>query len=188
MTMNGHLVLAAVPAVVYAHETGLPLEWKSLLYAAVIAFFALLPDIDEPNSYLGRRLRRLSGVILVLGIEHRTLTHWLILPFLATVSAALLLDPADALWIYLAAYGMVMHSVGDLLTSSGIRGFFWPLMPDRTIHLLPQFLTFKTGSWQETMVIWLLLGAAFYVIYGDTGTVRYVWDAMLSLFERFKEY
>lgn len=164
MTFIGHLILSCTPAAVYADHVGVEVNVQSVLQASVIMFFTLLPDIDEPNSYIGRRMRRVAGFMMMIGIEHRTLTHWLIVPFLLTAYAMWLLPVDDAKWVYLACYGMFMHGIGDLMTSGGIRGYYWPLFSRKTVRLLPGYLSFATGSWREWVVILLIFASGLFML------------------------
>lgn len=84
----------------------------------------LLPDIDHPKSWLGRRLFFVS-LPLTLIIGHRGLTHSL----LAVVILGSLLTMYGAMGSYLVAsvwIGYLTHILGDFLTKGGIP-VFWPL-------------------------------------------------------------
>lgn len=52
MTARGHLGLALLPAIPLS--TLLPHN-EQFIFLYAVGFGALLPDIDEPNSYIGRR-------------------------------------------------------------------------------------------------------------------------------------
>ena len=90
------------------------------------ALGSLLPDIDEPQSLMGRRLGFLAWPIkLVFG--HRGFTHSLValalvLAGLAAAAGAGLLPAAGAaaFWV-----GYAGHLAGDGLTTSGVP-LFWP--------------------------------------------------------------
>jgi membrane-bound metal-dependent hydrolase YbcI (DUF457 family) len=59
---------------------------------------------------------------------------------------------------YAAAVGILTHIAGDELTRNGCP-FFWPIT-DRKFHLLPGWLRFTTGTWQERRILVPLLTAA----------------------------
>jgi inner membrane protein len=135
---------------------GQPVEPASLGLAAL---GALLPDIDHPGSWVGKRLILVSAPIsAVLG--HRGVTHSL---FAALGMAVLLamggLDHAAA---PLAA-GYLSHLLADGLTPSGVP-LFWPL---KRTYALPLC---KTGSAAEFVLVGLL-GALAYSLMGDVANL-----------------
>lgn len=167
MTFIGHLALALVPAAVAASMTGNLINLQVPLLLGAVALGALLPDVDEPGSYIGRKLMFIAVILKGIGIKHRTLTHWLALPLAMAVASILAFGVHGALIFLALSYGMVMHSVGDMLTKGGIKGFFWPFFPHTTIRILPRSVAFYTGSLQEYILIFLLLAAGFMgVVYG----------------------
>lgn len=42
------------------------------------------------------------------------------------------------------AVGWIAHTVGDMLTVTGIRGYFYPILPNTRIRLLPEPIAFQT--------------------------------------------
>lgn len=150
MTAKGHVVLALTPVNLFY---GLDVLQHPFLLLAVI-LGSLLPDIDEPGSYIGRKLYFLSGIFRDLGIEHRGFTHFLIIPLSLTLIAYLVMNGGWLLWL---AFGILMHDIGDMLTKSGIKAFFYPLMIKKKIGLLPKHFRFKTFSFTEKIVIFLLI-------------------------------
>lgn len=104
---------------------------------------ALLPDIDHPQSWVGRRAWMISHPLAAL-IGHRGFTH----SILAVVACGLMLrwqglgraavDP----WVV----GYLSHLAADLLTSSGLR-LAWPLRRRFAIPLC------KTGSSGELVIV-----------------------------------
>src|SRR4051812_27051315 len=113
---GSHVALGAAAWALAAPGFGRPaLDAGSL---ALAALGALLPDIDHPKSWVGRRLRPVSdGIAAVFG--HRGITHSL----LAVAGCGLLLRGNWALPVVL---GYLSHLGGDLLTPAGLR-LFWPL-------------------------------------------------------------
>lgn len=68
---------------------------------------------------------------------------------------------------YAAMAGVLTHIAGDELTRNGCP-FFWPIT-DKKFHLIPEWLRFTTGTWQERRILvpiltvtlaWLALWAA----------------------------
>ena len=108
---------------------------------------ALLPDIDHPYSWVGRRARLISHPLAAL-IGHRGFTH----SILAVVACGLLLRGrgfghavVDPLVV-----GYLSHLVADLLTPSGLR-LAWPLRRRFAIPLC------KTGSPGELAIVMSLV-------------------------------
>ncbi|MGB9859485.1 MAG: metal-dependent hydrolase [Moorellaceae bacterium] len=112
---------------------------------------ALLPDIDQPRSYMGRKVPVSYGAYLVAG--HRGIFHSLI----GAVGAALLALAAlhkwapvySSLWLPLAA-GYLSHLVLDSLNPSGVP-WLWPLEIRVSIPLV------RTGSMWEKLFVELPL-------------------------------
>ena len=164
MTVKGHIVLASTLAY-------LPVEYmneyysftESILVYLLILFGALLPDIDEPKSYIGNKLTYFAQFLKLMGLKHRTVTHWLITPLLIALVGYFLLEDIEQIIILSIAFGILAHDIGDLLTKGGIDGFFYPLFPQRKIVLLPRFLRFKTFSIQEMMIIAALVCVNIYI-------------------------
>ena len=165
MTAKNHVVLALVPPAVFCGASAV--ECVPFFLGAGIG--ALVPDIDEPGSYIGRRLYFVSEVLRGLGLEHRTLTHSLLLPIMiaAMVYIGFGLD-RSAEWLYGLAFGIFMHDVGDMLTKGGIKGALKPLYGG-TVRLLPKSLAFYTGSFGEYATVVALTGAAALFLYLHPG-------------------
>ena len=156
--------LSATAFSVMTHTTFNALD-LSIFYGAV-TLGALLPDIDEPNSTIGKKTLGISNAIKTF-CGHRGLTHSLI--FIALLGVLLMFICAflgeslreiplissyvevtnlqgDNIEIF--AFGLVLgcifHLIGDMLTISGV-----PLLlpfSTNTYHIFPPFLRFKTGS------------------------------------------
>jgi len=162
MTAKGHLALAFLPGLIisvnFDNQTG-------YLFLSSVAIGSLFPDIDEPNSYISRKLKIFSESLKILGVGHRTITHYLIFSlFIASLS---FLTDSLSLKIFILgfAFGILMHDVGDMLTKGGIKGFFYPFLREKTIRLLPKKIAFYTGSVIEYGVIFVLLIFDLYLYY-----------------------
>jgi inner membrane protein len=109
---------------------------------------SLLPDIDHPHSFVGRRLRLIS-VPLAAVVGHRGVTHSIFAVMAATTSMFLWWGEE---WSWLAALGIgyLSHLLGDWMTPSGI-----PLLwPSRMKFRAP--ITFFTGGTVEKTVAGVL--------------------------------
>jgi len=161
MTAKGHVALAITPALIIAD--GL----KSELYVLFLGFVfigALLPDIDEPNSFIGKRLNFLSIPLKILGIEHRTFTHYLIFPFMLLLIASFVSNPYIQISVLGLSFGVLMHDIGDMLTKGGIKGFLYPFYKNKTFRVLPKEMTFYTNSIIEHIVIFILVLIDIFIV------------------------
>lgn len=167
MTAQGHL-LFSVTCTLLAHQLQLTpaLADASLWQTVPLALAsALLPDLDHPNSLLGRRLPWISGPLSRL-FGHRGCTHSLLAVGVGVWGLAQFQGPGlisvaakDALII-----GYLSHLLGDWLTPAGIP-LFWPL---RQRYRLP-FLPLKSGGGYETAFCLLTLALAGYWVHGGQG-------------------
>ena len=139
MMAFSHMVIGASSWAVVAKIFGLPPADPAMVGMA--AFGALLPDIDHPGSWVGRRFQVIS-VPLALVIGHRGVTHSLI----ATGALAVVL--------YFYGLGMIIaplligyasHLAADSLTPSGVP-WLWPWKRTFSLNL------FRTGSFTEYLL------------------------------------
>jgi inner membrane protein len=138
---GSHVVVGIAAWAWVAPHLGLPpLDPRAL---ALTTIGALLPDIDHPASWVGRRLRVISRPLAAM-IGHRGVTH----SVLAVLACLLLLrwqgfsrSVIDPLVI-----GYLSHLAADLLTSSGLR-LAWPLRQRQAIPLC------RTGSLSESIIV-----------------------------------
>ena len=110
---------------------------------------SLLPDVDHPRSWLGRRLGPVSrGLAAMLG--HRGVTH----SALAAAGLAALRSHAGARRAAVAALavGYLSHLAADMLTPQGLR-LAWPLRRTWGVPLC------RTGSRAEPAVVAALVCA-----------------------------
>ena len=144
MMVGSHVVVAA-SAWILAQRAGLaaPLGPEGV---AAAALGALLPDIDHPSSWIGRRLWPISKPLSMV-IGHRGLTHSL-LAVMAGLAVLVLMEPGRGL-ARLAeplALGYLSHLAADALTPSGVP-LLWPLKQRFGIGLC------STGGIVEWMVV-----------------------------------
>ncbi|MFC0408198.1 metal-dependent hydrolase [Roseomonas elaeocarpi] len=145
MMAGSHIALGAAAWLVAAPHFGLPAVEPLSLGLAVLG--SLLPDIDHPKSWAGRRVRPLSNLIgAVFG--HRGLTH----SALAVAACLVLLSQSDLRPSIVAplVVGYLSHLAADLLTPKGLR-LAWPLRGNYALPLC------RTGSPFEPLVVALVL-------------------------------
>lgn len=137
------------------------------LLAVVIG--SVLPDIDHPKSWLGRRLWFVSAPLSLL-IGHRGLTH----SFLAALTLAVTLIIYGQVAGYLVASlctGYLTHMAGDFITKGGIP-VFWPFKKRFSLPI------FHTGGLGEFCSV---IGLIAFLIYNQAD---YWSDEMLTLLNR----
>jgi len=141
MMAGSHVVVGIAAWVWAAAHLGLPAF--DMVPLAMAIGGSLLPDIDHPHSWVGRRVRVISRP-LAATIGHRGFTH----SMLAVNGCGLLLHwqglgrgIVDPLIV-----GYLSHLAADFLTSSGLR-LAWPL---RRRYALPLC---KTGSRAESLIV-----------------------------------
>jgi len=172
MTLKGHINLAIFPFFLFnsidsiyniniASTSNLPI---SFYIGLIIGSF--FPDIDEPNSYIGKKLSFLSKFIRKIGIKHRTLTHSIFFPFSLFFIIAFIPE-LDILFVRGFIIGIILHIIGDAITVSGVP-ILYPISK-RRYFLLPSFLRFRVGSKVERIIIAMLifinifLGVQFFI-------------------------
>ncbi|ADQ41563.1 membrane-bound metal-dependent hydrolase [Caldicellulosiruptor acetigenus I77R1B] len=115
--MRGYTHLAFALAVASSIET---LQHRNIitLPVAVAGISALMPDIDHPDSMIGRKVKPVSWFINKLP-GHRTITHSL--DFAVGLCPVVLLSSNFSYWAWMFALGYVSHLLLDSLTLNGIK-------------------------------------------------------------------
>ncbi|MBX9634920.1 MAG: metal-dependent hydrolase [Magnetospirillum sp.] len=143
MMAGSHVIVgAALWAVTAKLSGGTPADIPALAGAAM---GALLPDMDHPQSWAGRKFRPIS-VPLSLVVGHRGVTHSLLAVVAGIVAlAAMGLDGAVAPVVL----GYLSHLAADSLTPSGVP-LLWPMKHRFSLNLC------RTGSVTEMGVVALI--------------------------------
>lgn len=119
-------------------------------YIGLVIAGSLLPDIDHPKSWLGRRTRPVSTTIAA-AFGHRGITHSAI----AIITMTLLLLHAGYRrdGVCALAVGYLSHLAADMLTPAGLR-LAWPLRGTWAIPVC------RTDSAMESVVVTAIAGGA----------------------------
>lgn len=168
------------PSLIGHTSVSLSLVIDKALYYFMVGFGALLPDIDNARSTMGRKLGWISkGIQHAVG--HRTLFHSFLGVGLGAAIAIgleqmakyLLLSrgfaiPASSVTrthivFFAVLFGCIMHIAADALTEEGVP-LFWP---NRKHFGFPpnRHWRFRTGTWPEHVVVYsfmLLVGIGVY--------------------------
>lgn len=163
MTAKGHVLLAVPVAITLNEHFGLN-GYFGTFFIGLVVVGSLFPDIDEPESYIGRRLWFMSWLIKSLSLffpafRHRGITHIFLVPMILIAVGSIF----GNIWVAAFGLGWLLHTIGDLLTVGGIHGYFYPISKEKVV-LLPEWLRFKTNSFVEHVIIVFLLMLNSYLI------------------------
>jgi membrane-bound metal-dependent hydrolase YbcI (DUF457 family) len=182
MEGRSHLLVGLTAGVVFdsvVHLTGDPLTMaktvplslllnKGIFYF-MVGFGALLPDIDNARSTMGRKLGWVSKEIQHIA-GHRTFFHSILGLFFGSLLAIGLeqvvsyllvqhgyIVPAEIvsdshLVFFAVLFGCIMHIAADALTEGGVP-LFWPSHKRYGFPPNPHW-RFRTGTWPEFVVVW----------------------------------
>jgi len=153
MVFKNHLIVACAGFSIVgrlAYEHGfIESIWDASFAFGLVLIGASLPDVDYPDSTVGKRVKWLSWPIYVV-FGHRGITH----SALALIGFALgyyLTKETAIAWL---GIGWALHLVGDYVTDSGI-----PLMwPSKKRHKF--LLVASTSGVSETVMVALVIAAA----------------------------
>lgn len=133
---------------------------QAITVATTAAIASLMPDIDIPNSKLGRKIKPVSKFIYKV-FGHRTLTHsilWfipLLILFVKTIGT-------EYFYIVLGTtLGFVSHILSDAVTRGGIP-FLWPFS-QRRYHLT--YINSGEHDFVITVIVDTILIGAYFLGY-----------------------
>lgn len=193
MVGRSHLLVGLTAGVVfdsYAHVSGPPLVGSThvdlslvinkALFYAMVGIGALLPDIDNARSTMGRKFGWISREIQHV-VGHRTLFHSLLgvgvgaalgfglerlIVYLLTTrgySVPVTIIDRSHLVLIAVIFGCIMHIAADGLTEEGVP-LLWPI--HKYFGFPPnRHWRFRTGTWPEHVIVYgfmLLVGAGIY--------------------------
>jgi inner membrane protein len=117
----------------------------------LVALGSLLPDIDDPRSWIGRRLWPVSMSLSSI-TRHRGPTHCLLACLAVSICLAVIYwsYPKSALYYIAFGLGYFSHILGDFFTKEGVA-LFWP---NKKRFRFPW--AFRTNSLTEQVVAIIL--------------------------------
>lgn len=130
---------------------GFKTDWNYAFFVLACVFGALLPDIDEPSSTIGKKFPYIAYPIKIF-FGHRTITHNAVVSIISN-------------YIYLIAFGlgMFIHIMQDSMTYRGVRGAFFPFQKYYyNFVLLPRVFRFAVGSIREYIIF---TASCIYIVY-----------------------
>lgn len=166
MAKNHLLVTSASSIAIYSYgvvKFNTSLEFYYFYIFSLLG--CLLPDIDEKESYIGRKLIFIS-IFVSMFLKHKTLTHYLIVPLVMVGVGYFYLNGTSQLIIYSLSFGILLHCAEDMVTNNGIRGYFFPFFYKTNIVLLPSFMRLETGGTVEFLLSYFcFLPLNFFLIF-----------------------
>ena len=126
---------------------------NTIVFLFITCLFAILPDIDNKNSKIGRKFKFLSYPIEWL-FRHRGLFHTIYLPVFIFI---LFFMFDNAIYGFAILLGYCSHLLMDATTVNGIM----PLRPLISLRLRG-FI--KTNSFLELIIFLLIIAVDFYGI------------------------
>lgn len=118
---------------------------NKILFLAVVALAALLPDLDHPDASLNRTL--FFTKFISSAFKHRGILHTLWSPILL----GLVITITSAPFYGMAAFiGYCSHLVSDAMTKRGVN-FFYPFSQFKVAGFI------ETGTWMETVTFVVLI-------------------------------
>lgn len=169
------LGLGAIGITGFSTLTNITLSGAELgIFYSGVALGSLLPDIDEPNSLLGKKTLGISNLIKAI-FGHRGFTHSLSFITLLGILLLLLSLLGENFWNGIPLItklsksfggvlelqninffeiglllGCIFHLMGDMMTLSGV-----PLLlpfKAQNYHITPPFMRFRTGGIPDKLI------------------------------------
>jgi inner membrane protein len=143
MMARSHVVVGLAAWIAAAPLLRIPALDPAFLGLALAG--SLLPDVDHPRSWVGRRTRPISTTIAAV-LGHRGITHSAI----AVPAIVLLLSDAGYRRAGIAALsvGYLSHLAADMLTPQALQ-LMWPLRGNWDCHSAqPDHRPNRSSSWR----------------------------------------
>ncbi|MCV2528466.1 MAG: metal-dependent hydrolase [Candidatus Lightella neohaematopini] len=136
MTTEGHIYFAVASIILIKKVKLIQLitsgDWWHIILGSLLT--CLLPDIDHPKSFIGRRFKWLSIPIYKL-FGHRRFTHSILLIIIIAIYINIkrINFPIDV--IYAMIIGYISHIIADMLTPAGVP-LLWPYTKKFSIPII----------------------------------------------------
>ncbi|TYS58528.1 metal-dependent hydrolase [Sutcliffiella horikoshii] len=151
MMYKTHLATSIAAGVVVSKVLSFPF---TIGYLSGVVIGSLLPDIDHPRSFIGRRFIVLSKAINK-EFGHRGLTHSLIFWLILSV----LLSAHINYFTLGVSFGYLFHIFGDFFSRSGV-----PLLLPYDKKRFKSFITYKTASFSELVIFYFSIFIGLFFI------------------------
>lgn len=141
-------------------QMGFPLIFSIFVVMLFLLFGALLPDIDSPESILGRYVPFMGSIV-----GHRELTHTLwILIGLFTLSYF-----TSYTFVWMIAFGYLFHMIQDTPSIQGVD-WFWPIGKGYRHYGQAKIKNghkgiYRVGGTVEKVFVYIMYGVNIWLIY-----------------------
>lgn len=154
MLYRTHLVTSACISIPILQATN---ELNYLTLAGV-CLGALLPDLDEPKSFIGEKIPIIPSIIKSI-FDHRGITHSLLAVGCVFLIAFIIKKPI----LFSITLGYFLHLIEDNFSVSGIK---W-LIPfsNKSFKIPISFFTYRTGSLKEYLIFFAVSVILFLEVY-----------------------
>ena len=147
-------------------------------YASLAAGLGgLLPDMDHPESVVGRRARLISLPLSAI-FGHRGFTHSLLAAMLVGLSLWHLPLNSASFWLPVCV-GYLSHLLGDALSASGVP-LFYPLSSKRF-----RFPILPVNSFLETAVVATIFFLTLILSVAGEQILHHVWSHIRTAHHSF---
>lgn len=165
MRYHSHVIVSLCIGAAAAAYTHLPFTAS---YTAGVVIGSLLPDIDEPKSYVGRRSFGMANKVKE-AFGHRGMTHSLVV---WGVIAAIVLIESSSPFSLGFVLGYLFHILEDFLSVQGVP-LLWPFQTKK--YKLPFY---RTGGIVEKLLFYSSFALFIYI--GKEYQLFYEWIRSLS--------
>ncbi len=206
MVAKTHILLTA-PCFVFINSSiysAKSLTVQVILFCGLI-IGSVLPDIDEPHSYISRKFKIFSFLVQIIffilrffaiffvfidktrhqtiksTLNHRGITHFLILPIFIFLFSFLLPFEYAKTFIFAISIGWLFHEFGDMMTKGGIKNWLFPFFINKTFWILPQNMRFMTNSYKEFVVMFFLFVFNIFLFADYFGLIDYFFRILNEL-------
>lgn len=162
-------ISSAVAAEAIATQFGVQIE-EPVIFIACSAIGSLVPDIDHPESMVGRITPLISNGINSL-FGHRTITHDILLMGLLFIASVIVRNPI----FFGIMFGVMGHLFLDGFTKQGVAwNYFknrkamkgeWAQFGVGRIHFMPKVLRMKSSGFMAKVFTIALCVISFYWAY-----------------------
>lgn len=166
MTAKSHvttsLTIGIIPLFLYTNSLYYMLDYMGI-YLAGVAFGSLIPDIDEENSSIGRRVPLIASFINDR-FGHRKITHNLLFYiFIFMFAYYQSLYVTSYVYTFLLGFGIggILHILEDCLTNGGVPGALKPII--RNFVLLKKNWRFNTNGKFENYIYYPIITIIFFL-------------------------
>jgi inner membrane protein len=165
---HSHIVTSLLLGATVAAQTSLSF---TVSYTAGVVVGSLIPDIDEPKSYVGRRSMGVSNKVKE-AFGHRGMTHSLVV---WGIIALVMMWESSSLFAIGFVLGYLFHILEDFFSVQGVP-LFWPFTLKR--FKIP---IYRTGSFIEKALFYAAFALLVYV--GAKEQLFFEWWRSLDLFQ-----